>query len=224
MNSVYPTVAVGATGPARMVGVSSDEPLTRERVVACARAAIEDRGLEGLSLRAVARELGVTAPALYAYVEGKDDLVAAVATQYFDELVARFEAVDDADPVAGVRALARAYVDHALASPPLFRLLFRYPPASTGVDVPGVAAFAPATRAFEVALASTSRAIDAGLLAVADPVDAAMTMWAAVHGVSEVLLLGFGFDEEAADALADSVIDTVLAGQVNTVHPRAESV
>lgn len=199
-----------------------DEPLTRARVVACARAIIEaggeTRGSDGVSLRAVARELGVTAPALYAYVDGKDDLVAAVATQYFDELVDRFEAVDTTDPVAGIRALSRAYVDHALASPPLFRLLFRYPPASTGLAVPDVESFAPATRAFEVALATTSRAIDAGLLAETDPVAAAMTMWAAVHGVAEVLLLGFGFDEAAADALVTSVIDTVLAGQMNAVH------
>ncbi|HET8929073.1 MAG TPA: TetR/AcrR family transcriptional regulator [Acidimicrobiales bacterium] len=202
----------------------SDEPLTRARVVACARTAIEARGSEGLSLRAVARDLGVTAPALYAYVDGKDDLVAAVATQYFDELVTRFEAVDTSDPIAGIRALSRAYVDHALASPPLFRLLFRYPPASTGVAVPDVASFAPATRAFEVALVTTTRAIDDGLLAEADPVAAAMTMWAAVHGVAEVLLLGFGFDEAAADALISSVIGTVLAGQVNTVHPAVESV
>ncbi len=205
-----------------------DEPLTRARIVACARAIIEAGGAarvtEGLSLRAVARSLGVTAPALYAYVDGKDDLVAAVATQYFDELVARFEAVDTTDPIAGIRALSRAYVDHALASPPLFRLLFRYPPASTGVAVPEVEAFAPATRAFEVALATTTRAIDDGLLAEGDPVAAAMTMWAAVHGVAEVLLLGFGFDDAAADALVTSVIDTVLTGQVNTVHPQADSV
>lgn len=188
-------------------------------MVGCARAAIEAGGVEALSLRAVARDLGVTAPALYAYVRNKDDLVAAVAAQYFDELVDRFEAVDTTDPVEGIRALARAYVDHALASPQLFRVLFRFPPAAAGVGVPGVAPFAPATRAFEVALATTTRAIDAGLLAAGNPVDAAMTMWAAVHGVAEVLLLGFGFDDASADRLTASVIDTVLAGQVNTVKP-----
>jgi len=204
--------------------VAAPEPLTRARVVARARASIEAQGIDGLSLRAVARDLGVTAPALYAHVNSKNDLVAAVATQYFDELVDRFEAVDTTDPIIGIRALARAYVDHALASPSLFHLLFRYPPASTGVDVPGVAAFAPATRAFEVALATTARAIEGGLLAGPDPVAAAMTMWAAVHGAAEVLLLGFAFDESAADALVTLVIDTVIAGQVNTVHPGVESV
>lgn len=189
-------------------------PLTREQIVATARAAIEADGVDALSLRAVARTLGVTAPALYAHVADKQDLIAAVATQYFDELAARFAAIDVADPVEGIRELSRAYVRHALASPQLFHLLFRYPPATGAGTAPAVDEFAPATRAFDLALATTEHAIASGLLAVEDPSVAAMVMWAAVHGVSEVLLMGFGFDEEAADALAEGVIATVLAGQM----------
>lgn len=192
--------------------------LDRARIVARARATIEEGGIEALSLRGLARDLGVTAPALYAHVASKDALIEAVATGYFQELGARFAAVDTSDPVAGIRGLAHAYVAHARAAPSLFHLLFRYVPASTSLSVPGVESFDPATRVFDIALATTARAIDVGLLGVSDPVTAAMTMWAAVHGVSEVLLLGFGLDDGAADALVESVIDTVLAGQVNTVH------
>lgn len=198
--------------------MTPEHPLSRDRVVAAARASIEANGVDTLSLRGVARSLGVTAPALYAYVDDKHELIAAVATQYFDELVARFDAIDVDDPIEGIRALSRAYVDHALASPQLFRLLFRYPPASTGISVPGVDDFAPATRAFEVAHATTAEAIDAGLLGVNDPIAASMTMWAAVHGVCEVLLMGFGFDDASADALVESVISTVLAGQIRGVE------
>ena len=39
---------------------------------------------------------------------------------------------------------------------------------------------------------ATRAAVDAGLLTVADPDMASFAMWAAVHGVAEVLLLGFG--------------------------------
>lgn len=192
--------------------------LTRARVVATARAAVEAGGVDALSLRGVARDLGVTAPALYAYVRDKQDLISAVATEYFDELVTRFEAVGHDDPVARVRALSRAYVDHALASPELFHLMFRFPPA-LGVPVVGKEAFAPATRAFDVAAAATEAARAAGQLDVTDTLTACLTMWAAVHGVAEVLLLGFTFDEERAGALIDSVIETVLAGQGATPAP-----
>jgi hypothetical protein len=107
-------------------------------------------------------------------------------------------------------------VDHALASPALFRLMFRYPPAPTA----GLDAFPPATRAFDEAARATAAAVAAGQLAVENADLAAMTMWAAVHGVAEVLLMGFGFDERAQDELVGSVIETVLAGQ-QAPHPRS---
>lgn len=204
----------------RMVGVSPKQPLTRALVVATGRAAIELDGVEKLSLRGVARTLGVTAPALYAYVADRDDLIAAVATEYFDELADRFEQVDADDPIEAVRALSRAYVEHALAAPELFRLLFRYPPGTGALRVEGVDTFAPATRVVEVATASTARAISQGLLPDGEPLDAAMTMWAAVHGVAEVLLMGFAFDEASRDRLVDSVIDAVLTGQMAGRPPK----
>ena len=194
--------------------VTPAQPLSRELIVSAARTSIEANGVDELSLRAVARQLEVTAPALYAYVSDKHDLIAAVATQYFDELAARFEAIEVDNPLDGIRALSRAYIDHALASPQLFRLLFRYPPAASGLEVPGVEGFDPSTRTFDMALATTADAIEAGLLAITDPTAAAMTMWAAIHGVSEVLLMGFGLDDAAADELIEAVISTVLAGQV----------
>ena len=183
--------------------------LTRPAVVAAARARLDVDGIEELSLRGVARDLGVTAPALYAYVRDKQDLLAALATQHFEDLVARFDAVSATDPLDRIRGLNRAYVAHALASPALFRLMFRYPP----VAVAGADAFPPAARAFQAAAAATSAAIAAGRLAPADPTLASMTMWAAVHGLAEVLLLGLVDDPVEVERLVESVIETVLAGQ-----------
>lgn len=168
--------------------------------------------MDQLSLRGVARELGVTAPALYAYIEDKDELLAAVASNHFERLVERFESITENDPLDRIRAVSRAYIDHAVESPALFRLMFRFPPSpTTEVD-----AFPPAARAFEVASQATADAVAQGLLAVDDVTMACMTMWAAMHGAAEVLLMGFGFDEDGAERFVSATIDTVLAGQV---HP-----
>jgi len=197
-------------------------PLSRERVIATARAQLEKGGAAQLSLRAVARELGVTAPALYLYVKDKRDLLAGVAEEHFERLVARFEAVDEPDPLQRIRGLARAYVDHARSSPALFGLLFRYPPT----PVAEAEAFPPATRAFDLAARATAEAIDAGLLAPADPREASTTMWCAVHGVAEVALMGFVSGDDAVRELLDRVVDTVLAGQIHPLRdqdPAAEA-
>jgi AcrR family transcriptional regulator len=50
-------------------------PLTRERVLRAALAFADERGLEELSMRKLAQELGVEAMSLYNHVENKDDIV-----------------------------------------------------------------------------------------------------------------------------------------------------
>jgi AcrR family transcriptional regulator len=184
--------------------------LSRELVLATARAQLERTGAQQLSLRAVARELEVTAPALYLYVQDKRDLLAALAEEHFERLVERFEAVDDPDPLVRIRGLSRAYVDHARSSPALFALMFRYPPTA----IPESDAFPPAARAFELATRTTTAAIEAGVLAPMEPSDASTVMWCAMHGVAEIALMGFVADDDAVNALLDRVVDTVLAGQI----------
>jgi AcrR family transcriptional regulator len=184
-------------------------PLTRELLVATARAIVERDGVEAVTLRGLARDLGVTAPALYAYVDDKHDLLAAVATEHFEQLVERFEEIDETDPVERIRAQSRAYVAHAVGSPGLFRLMFRFPPR----PLPGVTAFPPAEKAYESAAAAISAAIELGELQVEDATVASLAMWAAVHGVAEVLLTGlWGDDEATATMLVETVVDTMLDG------------
>lgn len=184
-------------------------PLTRELVLATARDQLERGGTDQISLRAVARELGVTAPALYLYVQDKRDLLAGVAAEHFERLVERFEAAEDPDPLVWIHNLGRAYIEHARSSPALFSLLFRYPPT----PVPEADIFPPSARAFELAARATAAAMEAGLLAGDDPVEASIVTWCAVHGVAQVVLMGFVGDESAVADLADRVIETVLAGQ-----------
>ncbi|HKY66953.1 MAG TPA: TetR/AcrR family transcriptional regulator [Acidimicrobiales bacterium] len=185
-------------------------PLSRAVVVEQARTLVRADGVQGVGLRRVARELGVTAPALYAHVSDYDDLLAAVAEGEFARLRAAFEAVDVTDPLDRLRALGRAYVAHARAEPHLHRLMFRYPPKLAEAGVP--LDFGPATDAFAVALAAVEQAIDRDLLAVTDPIVVALALWSAAHGVAEVLLMGFDFDDATAQAVTEVAVDASVDG------------
>ena len=55
-------------------------------IKATARRHLVASGPEALSLRAVARDMGVTAPALYRYVDSREDLLTEVIAELFDEL------------------------------------------------------------------------------------------------------------------------------------------
>lgn len=186
--------------------------LHRGAIVDEARRLVEDSGLGALSLRRLAARLGVTAPALYAHVTDKDDLLRALATDRFDALVARFDAVDESDPVARIRAHGRAYVAHARESPELFRVMFIFPPDMGSGDLPEGMELPGATRAFAAAAQAVEDAVAAGELQTDDPLLAALTLWSSVHGVATVLQLGLGLPPEVEDAMVDEVTDRLLAG------------
>lgn len=185
--------------------------LTRELIVDEARRMIVAEGLEQLSLRRIAAALEVTAPALYAYVDDKSDLLRAVAEQELDALMARFDEVDDPDPVARVAAYFRAYVDHAREQPELYPVLFLFPP-SFAPGAPEGAATPAATRAFATSAEAVTDAIEAGAFRELDPLQASLVMFTAAHGTASVLLMGFGFDRATEDELVETAIGTVIAG------------
>ncbi len=103
---------------------------TRE-ILDAAMAHISEHGPAALSLRAVARDLGMTVQALYHYFPNRDALVTAVMTEAYESLadaVATAAATRPAGPATpGLVAVAEGYRDWALAHPELFRLLYGTP-------------------------------------------------------------------------------------------------
>lgn len=187
------------------------ETLTRAAVIAAARALIVEEGLEAVSLRRIGASLGVTAPALYAYVDDKRDLLRGIAELEFAALIDRFESIDDPDPLVRLRRFSHIYIDYALTNAELFKTIFLFPPdlafgTPTGEELP------IATRSFDLPLAAITEAVETGVFKPVEPIMAALTLWTATHGCATVLLLGFDLDEAGRDALTTSVLETVIAG------------
>lgn len=172
---------------------------------------IIDEGLDALSLRRIAASLDVTAPALYAYLTDKSDLLRAVAEGELAALITRFDQIDDPDPVARVAAYCRAYIDHARENPQLYPVMFLFPPDIAPAAAPG-REIPLASQAFAVSAGAVTEAIDAGAFRELDPLLASLAMFTAAHGTAEVLLMGFGFDRATEDELITTVCDTVIAG------------
>ncbi|MCB5168264.1 TetR/AcrR family transcriptional regulator [Streptomyces bambusae] len=88
-------------------------------------------GPASISLRAIAREMGMTAGAIYSYFGSRDDLITALTADVYDSLADVLEAShrtapDDA-PHERVLAHARAYRTWAIAHPDEFRLIYGDP-------------------------------------------------------------------------------------------------
>src|SRR5947209_19616591 len=96
-----------------------------------ARTVLVAHGVDGLALRAVAREMGMTAPALYRYFASREELIEHVVADLYAELVDDLEAARDATepptPGAQLMALSRRFRAWALAHHAEFNLLFGSP-------------------------------------------------------------------------------------------------
>jgi AcrR family transcriptional regulator len=93
--------------------VRSREPLSRERVVEAALRVMDEEGLDAVSMRRVAREVGVEAMSLYHHVEDKEDLLDGIC----EHVMAGFEFPDPVEDWAencrrGARAWRRLLQSH----------------------------------------------------------------------------------------------------------------
>jgi len=195
-----------------MIQRSDRPPLQREAIVAAARALICEGGLEALSLRRLAERLGVTAPALYAHVRDKTDLLRAVAEGEFAALVAAYAEVEDREPLDRMRAHARAYIAVARDEPEMFRVMVLFPPELGPADVPDDAELPAATAAFALAAGAVEEAAAGGAIATDDVLLTTLTFFAAAHGVATVLGLGFGLPPDLEDQMIDEMLDRLIAG------------
>ncbi|MFE6775009.1 TetR/AcrR family transcriptional regulator [Streptomyces sp. NPDC057702] len=133
-----------------------------------ARRQLAHDGAAKLSLRAVARELGMVSSALYRYFPSRDDLLTALIIDAYDALGAAAEAAlaeaGGADPVRRWTAVCRAVRAWALAHPHEYALIYGSP--VPGYSAPGDTT-GPAARVGLALIAILRDAHEAGELSVA---------------------------------------------------------
>ena len=107
---------------------------TIEEIKATAWKQIGELGAAGLSLRGIAREMGMTAPGLYRYYQDRDALVTALLIDAFESFSMALETARDAfdadDHLGRFRAICKAYFRWGVENPQKYILLF-------GTPIPG---------------------------------------------------------------------------------------
>lgn len=147
-----------------------DEELRQATMETIKRTALElmrQQGAAGLSLRAIAREMGVTAPAIYHYYPRLEDLITALLVDAFNSLGdAMAQAASDAQLSLGRRIFMalHAYRNWALAHPIQFALIYGSP--IPGYEAPAEITVPLARRPLEVLLPLLYEAWQRGLVSL----------------------------------------------------------
>lgn len=154
----------------------------RITLLEAAESLLEQHGLQGLTLRDVARAAGVSHAAPYHHFGSLNAMLAAVAQRGFEDLgTAMAAAVDVPDTRERLLRVTQGYVACALARPQRFRLMFG-PMLASKAEHPGLKQ--AAEQAFDHVL-QASLAHDRRRGA-----DLAVAGWSLAHGLSHLLIDG----------------------------------
>ena len=170
----------------------------RGRAVAAATRLFAERGYRGVTLRSLAKEIGVSPMTPYRYFENKEELFAMVRMEAFRRFAdAQFDSVAGIeDPEEALQMLGRAYVGFALDEPDAYHIMFELlqAPAGTYPELE-----AEQSRAFSYLHAAVKASVKAGLIH-GESLPQAHYLWAQVHGLVSLhlagkLVMGCGLEE-----------------------------
>jgi len=176
-----------------MSPVPNPQKTSRKAIVAAAAEILEREGTEALSMRAVARRLGLAPNALYNYFPDRKELEAALAAEGMRRLSAALKRAAKGEPDAeAVRRSFRAYLRFARRRPALYATMMR-----RYRDTPGLAAARAGLWDFFRGL---FRSLEDPRLAQT----AAFAAWALLHGTTAL-------DDADLSAAAFAAMGTLLA-------------
>lgn len=168
----------------------------RERIAAAAQQLYLQEGLDGVTMRRVARAVGVSAPALYRHYRSKDELL--------DEIMkAGLRILEDyLKPALEARTsyrrlveLTENYLRFALEQPQYFDFAFLLPGRS--LDRVREEIDKPPWATFRMAVDQVAACMAEGIFRADDPLETAVTIWAEAHGLVTLFRTGrFGPDTE----------------------------
>jgi len=183
----------------------------RDEILAGATELLERTGgsEEAVTLRAVAREVGISAPSIYAHFADRQAIVDAIVNGAFSDFNGAIQAASDAAALAGggprarLRAMGAAYLEFAAERPNRYQLLFE---RRNLIGVGSEANRLIRIESFDLLVASVQACIDAGISASDDPARDAVAIWAALHGFATLRSFRPQFPWPDTDTMLDRIV------------------
>lgn len=189
----------------------------REEICRVASRRFAESGVGGVTLRALAKELGCSPMTPYRYFKNKEEIFQAVRVDAFRRFNERQLAVGEqhTDPVERLRATARQYVRFAQDDPQAYRIMFQLdPPDGAEHDTQD-----ELERGWAYLVDTMRQAIDQGAFE-GDPQDLAHCAWTSLHGLVTLHLAGKLRLGRTVEELVDPVVENLIRGaRGGGVHP-----
>lgn len=194
----------------------------RKKILAAAVELYLQDGLDGFSMRKLAKQIGVTAPALYRHYDGKEHLLADVMREAHRAFISYlYQAIEAPTPLERFVRAGQGFLDFALEHPRWHVILYFGPEDLGMVELPAdIEAMSGARHQFWID--RVRECMDAGILKEGDPTQTGLTMWAHAHGLLQLYRQGHlrmaetefrALFEESAGRLWSGVATEAFAAQ-----------
>ena len=191
------------------------ERLRDEILEAADQLLVETASEDAVSIRAVADAVGVTPPSIYRHFPDKTSLLVAVCLRSFDSFAEVMRgARNPDDPLAGLRALARAYVRYGLEHPEHYRIMFMDRLELTAELY--AEELMSESSSFGVLLETVRGLKASGILrselVEMDDFHLGVLLWSSVHGLTSLFVAKPNLPWADQEALVDDACDLILNG------------
>lgn len=190
--------------------------LLRQEIVDAARDILAHEGYAQLSMRKVAERIEYSPTAIYLHFEDKRDLVFQVCEETFGKLVVELESLEPEfkDPVLRLREGMRRYVAFGLRHPEHYIATFiAVPHEQLPEDIERYnSPDSNGMRALGILMKVVQDCVDAGKFRKVDPGVTARALWAALHGVTALLIQMPNFAWGDQKAVIESLVEMAMDG------------
>lgn len=185
----------------------------REQILAAARDLFVNEGYENVSMRKVAEKTDYSPTTIYLHFRDKADLFNCLCEEMYAKLVSiPAEAGPTSDPVKFLRNVLRAYVELGLASPNQYRVAFLLSSRTASKAEDFLPQDSRALEAYNLFRGAVTTCVRERRFKKVDVDAACQALWAAIHGLTSLLILFPAFPWAGRDRLIELTIDSMIHG------------
>ena len=187
----------------------------RQEILVAARDLFAKEGYENVTMRKIAEKIDYSPTTIYLYFQDKDDLCRAICEETSAKLVKQFEGILAAarDPIEQLRGVGRAYVQFGLSHPNHYKVTFMgYGLTRHNEDEEVDFHGSMSGKCFLLLRTIVENCVRQGRIRPVDVDSTSQALWAAVHGITSLLITYPDFPWVDKDGLVDQVIEVMVEG------------
>jgi len=188
----------------------------RDEILGAARQLFVKEGYDGVSMRRIAEKIEYSPTTIYLHFKDKADLLFELCQETFAKLIAELQSIakKHEDPLDMLREGLRAYIHFGLNHPQHYLATFVIPHEQAAPDMHEkyCSGESEGMKALEYLRACVEACVKAGKLRALDLDVATRSLWAAVHGLTSLMIVHPFFPWGDREKVIDGVVETMLEG------------